>query len=129
MLATSLQLGTPHINTFSGKAMPGETEVSFEQRYQEVECVQDHYPESVVWESIMQSLKGEAVDIARYIGPTTSMAHILQKLMAPSFATLLEGTFNQIRLQCPWMIVDQEVQQYLKDCLFHRVCKHIRDLI
>ena len=29
----------------------------------------------------MQSLKGAAVDMARYMGPTSSVAHILQKLM------------------------------------------------
>ena len=70
--------------------------------------------------------------MARYIGPTTSVAHILQKLTiifdtvmsfamlmqncykvtqnnhekVPSFATRLEGTLNQIRLQCPGRIMD-----------------------
>ena len=48
-----LQLGTPCINTFSGKAKPGKMEVSFEQWYNKVQCMKDHYPESVVWESIM----------------------------------------------------------------------------
>ena len=47
----------------------------------------------------------------------------------PSFATRLEGTLNQIRLQCPWRMMDLEVQQHLKDCLFHGVHKHIRDSI
>ena len=89
------------------------------------------------------------------MGPTASMAHILQKLMVifgmvasfdilmqnfykvthsnhekvPSFATRLEGTLNQIRLQCPGRIMDQDVQQHLKGHLFHGVCKHIRDSI
>ena len=89
------------------------------------------------------------------MGPTTSVAHILQKLTVifgtvasfdmlmqnfykvtqsnrekvPSFATRLEGSLNQIRLQCPGGIMDQEVQQHLKDHLFHGVCKHIRDSI
>ena len=58
-LATRLQLGTPHINTFSGKAMLGKMEVFFEQWYHEVQCVKDHYPELVVWESIVQLLKGQ----------------------------------------------------------------------
>ena len=35
-LATGLQLSTPHINTFSGNATPGKTEVSLEQWYHEV---------------------------------------------------------------------------------------------
>ena len=47
----------------------------------------------------------------------------------PSFATRLEGTLNQIQLKCPGKIMDWEVQQHLKDCLFHGVCKHIRDSI
>ena len=47
-LAMGLQLGMPHINIFSSKAMSGKMEVSFEQWYHEVQCVKDHYPESVV---------------------------------------------------------------------------------
>ena len=132
--------------------MPGKTEVSFKQWYHEVQCIKDHYLESVVRESIVCSLKGAAADIARYIGPTTSIAHILQKLTVifgtvvsldilmqdfykvtqsnhkkvPSYATRLEGTLNQIQLQCPGRITDHEVQQHLKDCLFNGVHKHIR---
>ena len=154
-LATGLQLDTPHINTFSGEAMPGKMEVLFEQWYHEVQCIKDHYLESVVRESIVHSLKGATADRARYMGPTTSIAHILQKLTVifgtvvsfdvlmqnfykviqsnykniPSFAMRLEGTLNQTRLQCPGRITDWEVQQYLKDCLFHGVCKHMRDSI
>ena len=36
---------------------------------------------------------------------------------------------NQIRLQCPGRMMDLEVQQHLKDHLFHGVHKHIRDSI
>ena len=45
--------------------MPGKTKVSFEQWNQDIQCVKDHYPESVVWESIVRSLKGVAVDMAQ----------------------------------------------------------------
>ena len=45
----------------------------------------------------------------------------------PSFATRLEGTLNQIRLQCPSRMTDFEVQHHLKDHLFHGVHKHIYD--
>ena len=119
----------------------------FEQWYHKVQCVKDHYLESVVWESIVRSLKGTVVDMAWCMGPTTSVAHILQKLTiifgtmvsfdvlmqnfykvtqgnhkkVPSFATRLEGTLHQIRLQCPGRVTDLEVQQHLKDCLFHGV--------
>ena len=43
----------------------------------------------------------------------------------PSFAMRQKGTLNQIRLQCPGRMTDLEVQQHLKDCLFHGVQKHI----
>ena len=58
--------------------MLGKTEESYEQWYHEVQCVKDHYPESVVQKSIMQSLKGAVADMARYMGPTASVAYILQ---------------------------------------------------
>ena len=45
-----------------------------------MQCIKDHYLESVVWERIVRSLKGAAVDIAWYMGPIASVAHILQKL-------------------------------------------------
>ena len=151
MFAASLRLGTPRINNFSGDATPGKTEVSFKQWYQEVKYVKDHYPEAVVWDSIIQSLKGPAVDMARYMGPTTSIAHILQKLSVifgtvtsfnilmknfykvtqgntekvPSFVTWLEGTLNQIQLQCLRRMRDLEAQKNLKDHLFHGVHRHI----
>ena len=48
----------------------------------------------------------------------------------PSLTKRLEGTLNQIRLQCFRRITVQEVQQqHLKDHLFHGVHKHIRDSI
>ena len=43
----------------------------------------------------------------------------------PYFTTRLEGTLNQIKLQCLRRMMDLEAQQHLKDCLFHGVCKHI----
>ena len=92
--------------------------------------------------------------MVRYMGPTTSIAHILQKLTAifgtvASFDVLMQNfykvtqsnhekvapfamrleTLNQIRLQSPRRIMDHEVQQHLKDHLFHGVWKHIRDSI
>ena len=55
-LATGLRLGTPWINTFNGDATPGKREVSFKQWYHEVQCVKDHYMESVVQENNVKSL-------------------------------------------------------------------------
>ena len=153
-LTLGLQIGTPKISTFSGNVAPGKTEVSYEQWSHEVQCVKDHYLELVVCESIMQSLKGAAADMAHYMGPTASVSNILEKLSVifgtvasfdvlmqnfykisqgnekvPSFATQLEGTLNQIRIKCPGRIADHEVPSHLKDRLFHGVKKHVRDSV
>ena len=89
--------------------------------------------------------------MARYMGPTTNVTFILQKLSAifsmvasfdilmqnfykvtqgnnekvPYFAIRLEGTLNQIQLKCLRKMTDLEAQQHLKAYLFHGVCKHI----
>ena len=99
-------------------------------------------------------MKGVVADMVQYMGPTTRVTHILQKLAVifdtmalfdvlmqnfykvtqgnnekvPSFAMRLEGTLNQIRLQCPGRMTDLEVQ-HLKDHLSHGVHKHIQDSI
>ena len=120
-LTSGLQISTPKISTFSGDVAPHKAEVSYEQWSHKVQCIKDHYPESVVRESIMWSLKGAAADMARYMGPTASVSEILEKLSVifgtvasfdvlmqnfykisqgnekvPSFVTKLEGTLNQI---------------------------------
>ena len=101
-LVARLRLWTPRIKTLSGDATLGKTEVSFEQWYHEVQCVKDHYLESVVWESIMRSLKEAAADIAWYMGPTTSVAHILRKLLVifstvASFEVLMQNFYSHAR--------------------------------
>ena len=128
-LISGLCLGTPKINTFSSDLTPGKTEVSFEQWNHKVHCIKDHYPELVVWESIMRSPKVASADMAQYIGPTAGVSNILEKLSfifgtvasfdvlmqnfykimqgnsekVPSFTTRLKGTLNQIRFKMPWV--------------------------
>ena len=140
-LTLGLHIGTPKISTFSGDAAPGKTKVSYEQWSHEVQCIKDHYPESVVRESIMRSLKGAAADMTCYMGPTASVSEILEKLLVifgtvasfdilmqnfykisqggnekvPSFMTRLEGTLNQIRIKCPGRIANHEVPWHLKE--------------
>ena len=153
-LTLCLQIGTPKISTFSGNMAPGKTEVSYKQWSHKVQCIKDHYLESVVRESIIQSLKGAVADMAHYMGPTASVSKILEKLSVifgtvtsfdvlmqnfykisqgnekvPSFVTKLKGTLNQIRIQCPSRIANHEVPGHLKDQLFHRVKKHVRDSV
>ena len=154
-IASGLHLGAPQINTFNGEATLEKTEVLFKQWYHKVQCVKDHYPELVAWESIVRSLKGAVADMARYMGPTASVSYIFQKLTVifrivalfdilmqnfykvmqgnceevPFFTARLEGTLNQIHLKCPRWIANCEVPWHLKDHLFHGVQKHIRDSI
>ena len=125
------------------------------RKTQKVQCMKDHYLKLVVQESIVRSLKGAVADMARYMGPTASVSKILQKLTVifgmvasfdvlmqkfykvmqgnhekvPSFTIRLEGTLNQIELKCPRWIANCEVPWHLRDHLFHRVQKHIRDSI
>ena len=46
-LTLGLCIGTPKISTFSGDVAPSKTEVSYEQWSHEVQCIKDHYPESL----------------------------------------------------------------------------------
>ena len=67
-----------------------------------MQCVKDHYPEAVVRESIIRSLKGEVADMARYVGPTPSVNQILQKLsvifgMVASFNILMQNFYKVIQ--------------------------------
>ena len=80
-LTSGLQIGTPKISTFSGNMAPHKTKVSYKQWSHEVQCIKDHYPELVVRESIMQSLRGAAADMACYMGPTASVSNILEKTL------------------------------------------------
>ena len=73
-LTSGLRIGTPKISMFSGNAAPGKTKVLYKQWSHEVQCIKDHYPELVVHESIMQSLKGAVADMARYMGPTAGVS-------------------------------------------------------
>ena len=103
MLTARLKLGTPRINMLSSDATPGMTKVSFEQWYHEVQCVKDHYPESVVWESIIRSLKWAAVDMVQYLGPTATVAHILWKFSVifgtvASFDVLMQNIMRSPRV-------------------------------
>ena len=126
-LTLGLHIGTLKISTFSGNVAPGKTEVSYEQWSHEVQCIKDHYPESVVRESIMRSLKGAVVDMAttwvllpvfptfwkNFLQISTKISQGNEKVS--SFVTRLEGTLNQIQIKCPGRIADHEVPSHLKD--------------
>ena len=65
----------------------------------EVQCIKDHYLELVVRESIMRSLKGAVADMACYMGPTTGVSEILEKLLVifgtvASFDMLMQNFYK-----------------------------------
>ena len=102
-LITALTLGlcisTPKISTFSGDVASSKTKVSYKQWSHEVQCIKDHYWELVVRDSIMQSLKGAATDMACYMGPTASVSEILEKLLVifstvVSFDVLMQNFYK-----------------------------------
>ena len=154
-LASSLQLGSPGINTFIGKAMPGKTEVSFqtmvpwgtvhERPLSRICGLEKYHVITKGGSSRCGQVHGSYCQHSPYpskltvIFGTVALFHVLMQHFykvtknnqekVPSFGTRLEGTLNQIRLQCPRRITDQEVQQHLKDNLFHGECKHISNSI
>ena len=98
-LTLGLHISTPKISTFSGDVASGKTEVSYKQWSHKVQCIKDHYPELVVRESIMRSLKGEAADMACYMGPTAGVSEILEKLSVifgtvTSFDVLMQNFYK-----------------------------------
>ena len=86
--------------------------------------------------------------MARYMGPPLALTYTVQTFShlwhsgllqnfykvsqetnekVPSFAVRLEGTLNEIQLQCPGRMTDLEAQQHLRDHLFHAVENYICD--
>ena len=101
-LTSGLHIGTPKISIFSGDMTPGKTEVLYKQWSHKVQCIKDHYLESVVRESIMRSLKGAAADMAHYMVPTASVSEILVKLLVifgtvASFNVLMQNVYKSLR--------------------------------
>ena len=73
--------------------------MSFEQWYHEVQCVKDHYHELFIRGSIIHLLKGAAADIAHYVGPISSVYHIVKRLPATfgivaTFDILMQNIYN-----------------------------------
>ena len=155
-LATGLQLGTPHINTFQQQSHTRQNGSVFWTMVPQGTVCKRPLPRVIGQRGVsILSLKGAVADMARYTGPTTSIAHILQKLTVifgivalfdvlmqnfykvtqsnhekvPSFAMRLEGTLNQIQCSALEESWTERYNSTSKHCLFHGVCKHIRDSI
>ena len=76
---------TPRLSFFSGEDPPGKNEKTYEQWIFDVKTIRPSYPEGLLKEAIFGSLKGSAVDIARGLGPETTVDKVLE---------LLDGVFG-----------------------------------
>ena len=94
-------LGTPHLAIFRAvdPSLPkGET--TYNQWAFKVHSLQSHYQEEVLCEGIIQSLKGDATDMIRYLGPTPSVNAILDKLNSlygsmSTFDVTMQGFYRE----------------------------------
>ena len=64
---------TLHLSFFSGEDSPGKNEKSYEEWIFDVKTIRPSYPEGLLKEAIFGSLKGNATDIARALGPETTV--------------------------------------------------------
>ena len=145
----------PKINIFTGSENPARSEVSYAQWIYEVRSLKSLYPEGLLREGIIKSLRGTAADLVRFLGPSATTAQILDKLetvygavanfdqlilglytirqergeKVQQFATRLEDAVNQIELQYPNGEQQLSIKRHLKDRLFHGMKKNLRDTI
>ena len=70
---TQLVHCTPRISFSCGEEPPNKNEKTYEQWIFDVKTFRPSYPEGLLKEAIFGSLKGNAVDIARGLGPDTTV--------------------------------------------------------
>ena len=70
----------PQFNQYSREVPPAKSEVSYDQCMYEVQSVQTNYGEAIKREAFTRSLRGNAADTMRYLGPGASVSEILSKL-------------------------------------------------
>ena len=145
----------PKFSQFSGEVPVPKGEVSYEQWKYEIVCTQGMYTEVLITEGIRRSVRGQAADMARFMGPNVSPTEILKKLdvifgriatvdtlmqefyklvqgkteKVATFAGRLEDALNHIRGLHPHSITGREVDSHLKERLFHGIRSSLRDSV
>ena len=76
---------TPRLSFFSGEDAPGKNKKTYEHWIFDVKTIRPSYPEGLLKEAIFGSLKGSPADIARGLGPETTVDKVLE---------LLDGVFG-----------------------------------
>ena len=145
----------PKFANFSGDVPIAKTEVSYDQWRYEVECARSSYSNVAIMEGIRHALRGQAADIARYLGTGAGVQEVLEKFdvifgkvatcdtlmqdfyrlvqskheRVAAFAARIEGALARIRQLHPTRLLADDVDGCLKDRLFHGLRKAHRDSI
>ena len=133
--------------------IPQEGEVSFEQWVFEVKSVMQSQIEATLMEGMVQSLHWAVADLVWYLGPQALVSEIINKLelvygtmasfdilmqnvyklqqdrteKVTMYVTWLEGAVNVVQQEYLIILSANEVQQYLRDRLLHRLHKQLKD--
>ena len=149
----ALRTNIPKMSAFSGER--AKEEVFFEQWSYELQTLRKTYSDSALREGIQHSLRGAVAETVRNLGPDVPLDTIIKKFTIvcgnvksfdslmwdfyhvdqgveesiPSFATWVEGLLSQICDRFLEKLTHLEKQRLLRDCLFHRCKKSIRDSV
>ena len=145
----------PKVKTFSGETPTPKGEVSYEQWRHEIVCIREVYPVQTAMEGVRRSLRGQAADMVRYLGPTATVGDVVDKLdviygriatldvlmqdfyslvqgkgeKVSNFVSRLEGAMNHIRQLHPGRVKEVEVAQHMRERFFHGMHKGLRNSV
>ena len=135
------------------KTPPGKSEKTYEQWLFDVKTIRSSYPEGLLKEAIFGSLKGSATDIARGLGPETTMDKVLELLdgvfvrktnpdvlmqdfykitqdaeeKVSNFGIRLKVALDRILAFHPESLTSEETAKKLKDRFYYGVRQNVRE--
>ena len=144
---------TPRLSFFSGEDPPGKNEKTYEQWIFDVKTIRPSYPEGLLKEAIFGSLKGSAADIARGLGPETTVDKVLELLdgvfgrktnpdvlmqdfykitqdakeKVSNFGIRLKVALDRILVFHPESLTSEEAAKKLKDRFYYGVRQNVRE--
>ena len=144
---------TPRLSPFSGQDPPGKNEKTYEQWLFDVKTIRPSYLEGLLKEAIFGSLKGSAMDIARGLGPETTVDKVLEfldgifgrktnpevlmqdfykitqdtKEKVSNFGIRLKVALDRILVFHPESLSSEEAAKKLKDRFYYEVRQNVRE--
>ena len=138
---------------FSGEDPPNKNEKTYEQWIFDVKTIRPSYPERLLKEAIFGFLKGNAADIARGLGPDTTVDQVLELLdsifgrktnsdvlmqdfyrivqepkeKVSTFGIRLEVALDRIMVFHPESLTKDEAAKKLKDRFYYGVRQNVRE--